>query len=125
LKRYWLIHLPPPARGSRIISTYRIIRRVISFGTVSNHSPDTGELPPTTSVGWTTLSFRGGSKRLLFNSLQRAAVGTMRSILAYRYYWEGEDPLKALSPAEETNGVGLAAEVARRLSVPFLALDIG
>ena len=41
---------------------------------------------------------------------------------AYGYYWEGEDPLKELTPAEEKS---LASEVARRLGTPFVAVDIG
>jgi hypothetical protein len=46
-------------------------------------------------------------------------------ILAYGYYWEGEDPLKALTPSEEKSVIDLASEIARRLGVPFLAVDVG
>jgi len=47
------------------------------------------------------------------------------NVLAYGYYWEGEDPLKELTPAEQESVVGLASEVAQRLDTPFLAIDIG
>ena len=41
------------------------------------------------------------------------------------YYWEGDDPLKALSPGEEESVRALALEAAQRLSVPYVAIDIG
>jgi hypothetical protein len=46
-------------------------------------------------------------------------------ILAYGYYWEGDDPLKALTSSEEKSVIDLASEIARRLGVPFLAVDVG
>jgi hypothetical protein len=46
-------------------------------------------------------------------------------ILGYGYYWEGEDPLSELNPAEEKEVLSLATEAARRLNVPFVAIDIG
>ena len=41
------------------------------------------------------------------------------------YYWEGEDPLKSLSPSEEDQVRALAIEAAARLDAPYIAIDIG
>ena len=46
-------------------------------------------------------------------------------ILGLGYYWEGEDALKALSAAEEECVRSLAQEAARRLAVPYVAIDVG
>lgn len=46
-------------------------------------------------------------------------------VLACGYYWEGDDPLKVLDSAERSAVEGLAREAARRLAVPYLAVDIG
>jgi hypothetical protein len=46
-------------------------------------------------------------------------------VVALGYYWEGDDPLRALSPAEETTVRALAVEAARRLRTPYIAVDIG
>lgn len=46
-------------------------------------------------------------------------------VLGYGYYWEGEDILSGLSSAEESEVLNLAAEAARRLNVPFIAIDVG
>ncbi len=47
------------------------------------------------------------------------------SVLACGYYWEGDDPLKALTAAEQGAVEELAREAARRMKVPYLAVDIG
>ncbi len=46
-------------------------------------------------------------------------------MLGYGYYWEGDDPLKALAPGEEQAVLTLATEAARRLGTPSIAVDIG
>lgn len=46
-------------------------------------------------------------------------------VLGYGYYWEGFDPLRDLTPDEERAVFGLAQEAARRVNVPFVAVDIG
>ena len=46
-------------------------------------------------------------------------------VLAYGYYWEGEDPLRKLIPTEEKDMLALAREAARRLGVPYVTLDVG
>ena len=48
-----------------------------------------------------------------------------QKVLGYGYYWEGDDPLKALSRTEEDAVLGLALEAARRIGTPFAAVDIG
>lgn len=47
------------------------------------------------------------------------------AVLAWGYYWEGDDPLKALAPNEEQAVLTLAAEAARRVATPYIAVDIG
>lgn len=46
-------------------------------------------------------------------------------ILGLGYYWEGSDPLRELSAGECHAVEELAREVARRLNVPYVAVDIG
>ena len=46
-------------------------------------------------------------------------------ILSLGYYWPGDDPLAALSHAEAQVVRELALEAARRLRVPYIAVDIG
>jgi hypothetical protein len=46
-------------------------------------------------------------------------------VLGYGYYWEGDDPLRDLSTAHEAEMLSLALEAARRVGVPFMAVDIG
>ena len=46
-------------------------------------------------------------------------------ILSLGYYWPGEDALAALSHVEEQAVRELALEAARRLQVPYIAVDIG
>ena len=46
-------------------------------------------------------------------------------ILSLGYYWPGADPLAALSHAEDEAVRALALQAARRLQVPYLAVDIG
>jgi hypothetical protein len=46
-------------------------------------------------------------------------------ILGYGYYWEGDDPLMDLTPSEAETVLALAQEAARRVDVPFMAVDIG
>ncbi|HWB60283.1 MAG TPA: ATP-grasp domain-containing protein [Chthoniobacteraceae bacterium] len=41
------------------------------------------------------------------------------------YYWEGDDPLKELSKAEQAAVESLAREAAARLEVPYITVDIG
>lgn len=48
-----------------------------------------------------------------------------QQILGYGYYWEGDDPLKSLSPQEQTIVLHLAQEAANRVGTPFIAIDIG
>jgi hypothetical protein len=45
--------------------------------------------------------------------------------IGHGYYWDGEDPLMALSGDEESTVLSLAAAAARRLDVPYVAVDIG
>lgn len=45
--------------------------------------------------------------------------------IGHGYYWDGDDPLMALTTGEESAVLGLASEAARRLAVPFVAIDIG
>lgn len=46
-------------------------------------------------------------------------------ILALGYYWDGRDELSELSPSEREAVQGTAIEAARRLDVPYVAVDIG
>ncbi|BDI33074.1 hypothetical protein CCAX7_51250 [Capsulimonas corticalis] len=46
-------------------------------------------------------------------------------ILGYGYYWEGDDPLSALSVEENKAVLALAVQAARRLDTPYVAIDIG
>lgn len=46
-------------------------------------------------------------------------------VVGFGYYWEGDDPLKALTPDEERQVLALAQEAARRLNVSYVAVDIG
>ena len=46
-------------------------------------------------------------------------------VLGYGYYWEGDDPLKVLTVGEERIVLELAAEAARRVATPYIAVDIG
>ncbi len=46
-------------------------------------------------------------------------------IMAMGYYWDGPDPLADLTEDEKATVLGLAQEVARRIKVPFLVVDIG
>lgn len=46
-------------------------------------------------------------------------------VLGFGYYWEGDDPLRALSPSEEAQMLAPAGEAARRVQVPFLCVDVG
>jgi hypothetical protein len=48
-----------------------------------------------------------------------------RDVLGLGYYWEGDDPLKNLSPAEEAAVRALALEAASRLKVPYVTIDVG
>jgi hypothetical protein len=45
--------------------------------------------------------------------------------VTYGYYWDGDDPLRRLAPAEERAVLGLALEGARRLEVPYVTIDVG
>jgi ATP-grasp domain, R2K clade family 3 len=46
-------------------------------------------------------------------------------VVGHGYYWEGADPLKELSKAEEAEVLRLAERAAQRLKVPFIAVDVG
>ncbi|BBM85196.1 ATP-grasp domain-containing protein [Candidatus Uabimicrobium amorphum] len=46
-------------------------------------------------------------------------------VLAYGYYWDGEDELAQLSPQEEKQVLQLATQVAKRIATPYIAIDIG
>lgn len=46
-------------------------------------------------------------------------------VLGFGYYWEGYDPLSALTTDEETRVLALAREGARRVGVPFMTIDVG
>ncbi len=46
-------------------------------------------------------------------------------IVAIGYYWEGEDNLSALTPAEEVTVRSMAEEAASRVGTPYIAVDIG
>lgn len=48
-----------------------------------------------------------------------------QQIVGLGYYWEGDDPLKVLTEDEEQQVRVLATEAARRLAVPYVAIDIG
>lgn len=48
-----------------------------------------------------------------------------QQVLGFGYYWEGDDPLKPLQPAEQTAVLTLALEAARRVGTPFVTVDIG
>ena len=47
------------------------------------------------------------------------------AVLGYGYYWEGDDPLKSLSPEDEARVLNLARLGAERLGVPYVAVDVG
>jgi len=47
------------------------------------------------------------------------------AVLGLGYYWDGDDPLAALTADEEAVVSGLAAEAAARVGTPFLCADIG
>ncbi len=46
-------------------------------------------------------------------------------VVGWGYYWEGEDELAATTAPERDQVHGLALEAARRLSIPYLSVDIG
>ena len=46
-------------------------------------------------------------------------------MLGRGYYWEGDDPLKPLGHGEQSEVEALALEAARRVDVPYTAVDIG
>ena len=46
-------------------------------------------------------------------------------ILSLGYYWPGADPLATLGPNENSAVRALALQAAKRLQVPYLAVDIG
>lgn len=46
-------------------------------------------------------------------------------VLGFGYYWEGDDPIRELTPSEEATMLGLAREAARRVGVPFVVVDVG
>ena len=46
-------------------------------------------------------------------------------VVGWGYYWEGDDPLKALTPGEEQSVLTLATEAARRVGTPYIAVDVG
>lgn len=46
-------------------------------------------------------------------------------VLGCGYYWEGFDPLRDLTRSEEREVFALAQEAARRVNVPFVAVDVG
>ncbi|MFB2836451.1 ATP-grasp domain-containing protein [Aerosakkonemataceae cyanobacterium BLCC-F167] len=48
-----------------------------------------------------------------------------QKVIGCGYYWEGEDPLKKLSTSEESKVIELALNAAKRLEVPYSAIDIG
>jgi hypothetical protein len=48
-----------------------------------------------------------------------------QKVLGYGYYWDGDDPLKKLSEDETKQVLSLAKEAARRVNIPYLAVDIG
>lgn len=48
-----------------------------------------------------------------------------QSVVAWGYYWEGEDDLKALTAGERDEMLGKATEAAKRLAVPYVAVDVG
>ncbi|MEM9540424.1 MAG: ATP-grasp domain-containing protein [Cyanobacteria bacterium P01_E01_bin.42] len=48
-----------------------------------------------------------------------------QKVLGYGYYWDGDDPLKILSEPEKQQVLNLAKEAARRVNVPYIAIDIG
>ncbi len=47
------------------------------------------------------------------------------TVLGHGYYWEGEDPLSALTPDEEKSVLDLAREAARRVGARFMTVDVG
>jgi hypothetical protein len=47
------------------------------------------------------------------------------AVLGMGYYWEGEDSLKDLTATESEQVQGVALEAARRLKVPYIAIDVG
>ncbi|WP_372367283.1 ATP-grasp domain-containing protein [Candidatus Uabimicrobium sp. HlEnr_7] len=46
-------------------------------------------------------------------------------VLSYGYYWDGEDELSKLSATEESEVLYLAQKAAKRISTPYIAIDIG
>ncbi len=48
-----------------------------------------------------------------------------QQLVAYSYYWDKDDPLKAVTPAEETQILQLARVASQRIGVPYVAIDIG
>ena len=46
-------------------------------------------------------------------------------VLGWGYYWQGEDPLKKLSPSEEKQVLEIAIAAAKSLNVPYISVDVG
>ena len=46
-------------------------------------------------------------------------------VLAFGYYWDGDDPLAGLAPDEEGEMLALAKTAAQRAGIPFVIVDIG
>jgi hypothetical protein len=47
------------------------------------------------------------------------------TILGMGYYWEGDDPLKDLTPSERNRIQEIALEAAGRLKAPYITVDVG
>jgi ATP-grasp domain, R2K clade family 3 len=48
-----------------------------------------------------------------------------RTILTYGYVWADDDPLKWLTVEDEAAIFGVVLQAAERLSIPFIAIDVG
>jgi hypothetical protein len=46
-------------------------------------------------------------------------------VLGFGYYWEGDDPLRALTVEEENQMLSVARAAALQVGVPFIIVDVG
>ncbi len=48
-----------------------------------------------------------------------------QQVMGFGYYWEGNDPLKSLTLAEEDTVLQIAFDAAKRVGTPYIAVDVG
>lgn len=94
-----------------------LVATLLRSGALSRGKVVLRELVPLRHVRKTGLGFPQGREFRYFLYQGR--------ILAGSYYWDPDDPLAQLSPAERTEVESLAVAAARAVDVPFCSVDVG